>query len=520
MRSLLLTTVCLVILGLSALLSAKQDDAVKVKVRLVDADTARPMSGILRVCRDGDDKPLTLPGLFDRLRGLEKSARLAGWYVVPADGAEVMLPRANLRLEALSGLETALAQQRLDLRSDSPKEVTIKLPFLFRPEKEQLVAGNTHLHLMKLTREESDDYLAKVPAADGLKVLFISYLERVKDDEFYITNRYPIGALKQFEATGVLYSNGEEHRHNFQGYGQGYGHVMLLGIQKLVKPVSIGPGIMGAGFDDTPLRPGIDDARRQGGTIIWCHNTNGWEDVPNALTGRLDALNVFDGSRTGKFEDHYYHYLNVGLRMPISTGTDWFMYDFSRVYARPTGKLTIASWLEAVKAGRCSATNGPLLSLTVNGKPMGDVIKLDKPASVRVEGSAVGRHDFQQLQLVHNGKVIEQQAAKQDGAGFAARLARDVRIDTPGWLALRINAQTQNELDKQLYAHTSPIYVDVEGRQVFDVESARVLLRQIEEGQSEIRARGKFSNPQALAQVLTVYEKAVEELTARINQRK
>jgi hypothetical protein len=37
----------------------------------------------------------------------------------------------------------------------------------------------------------------------------------------------------------------------------------------------------------------------------------------NALTGRLDALNVFDGSRRGSFEDNYYRYLNIGLRLPI-----------------------------------------------------------------------------------------------------------------------------------------------------------------------------------------------------------
>src|SRR5262249_17824058 len=158
---------------------------------------------------------------------------------------------------------------------------------------------NTHLHLRGLTKEDADEYLRQIPAADGLRVMFISYLERHKDDATYITNRYPIGELKQFEATGVLFNNGEEHPHNFRADGQGYGHVMFLDIKQLVKPVSLGPGITGAGDDDRPLRPGIEDARKQGGTVIWCHNTNGFEDVPSALAGQLDALNVFDGSRTG-----------------------------------------------------------------------------------------------------------------------------------------------------------------------------------------------------------------------------
>src|SRR5262249_20709950 len=165
------------------------------------------------------------------------------------------------------------------------------------------------------------------------------------------------------------------------------GHVMLLNIKQLVKPVSIGPGIMGAGFDEPALTPGIAEARGQGGTIIWCHNTFGFESVPNALAGRLDALNVYDGSRRGSFEDKYYRLLNVGLRLPLSTGTDWFMYDFSRVYARVPGELTIQSWLQAVRAGRCLATNGPLLTLTVDGKQAGEVITLEKPRPVRIEAT-------------------------------------------------------------------------------------------------------------------------------------
>src|SRR5207245_1425082 len=172
-------------------------------------------------------------------------------------------------------------------------KLTIKLPFLFSPEQHGLVAGNTHLHLRGLTREESDQYLRHIPVADGLKVLFISYLERFRDDQHYITNRYPIGDLKQVDAMGVLFQNGEEHRHNFGAYGQGYGHVMFLNIKRLVKPVSLGPGITGSGYDDIALRPGIDDARQQRGTVLWCHNTTGYEDVPTALTGRLDALNLF-----------------------------------------------------------------------------------------------------------------------------------------------------------------------------------------------------------------------------------
>jgi TolB protein len=241
--------------------------------------------------------------------------------------------------------------------------------------------------------------------------------------------------------------------------------------------------------------------------------------VPSALAGRFDALNVFDGSRGGTYEERYYRYLDIGLRLPISTGTDWFLYDFSRVYARVEGETTIKNWLQALKSGRNVATNGPLLRLTVDGKPIGEVLKLDKEKTVRVEAEGVGRHAFERLQLVHNGKVVQEaRSAKKDG-GYSARLVRDVKITEQGWFAVRIESKARNELDQVLFAHSSPCYVEYEGRRRFDLESAQTLQKRLEEAKGEIAARGEFSNARAKENLLAVYADAITDLRARINKR-
>jgi hypothetical protein len=517
MRNLIIALSCLLLLGFCALMGAKpRGDSVKLRLRLIDSAGGQDLAGIVRAYSEKERKYLPLPGLFDRLLGLKLPADLSGWHVVGSGGGKTTVPRAKIRLEALSGLETLTARQELDLTKDAPAEIALKLDFIFRPEQEQLAAGNTHLHLMKISRAEAEDYLRKIPAADRLHLLFISYLERNPDDRFYVTNHYPVGDLPQF--SGVLVNNGEEHRHNFQAYGQGYGHVMFLNIKSLVKPVSLGPGLTGGGFDDRPLRPGIDEARKQGATVIWCHNTFGFEDVVNALGGRLHALNVFDGSRLGSYEDNYYRYLNLGMQMPISTGTDWFLYDFSRVYARVPGKLSIPAWLEALNAGRGVATNGPLLKLTVAGKSPGDIIQLDKPAVLQIEASAAGRNDFERLQLIHNGKVLKTQTPGSKDP-YRARLVHQVRVDQPGWFAARIDSTAKNELNRPLYAHSSPVYVEYGGKRMLDVDAARGLLEQIEEAQAGIQGKGRFSSPQARDGVLALYNQAAAELRERIKQR-
>src|SRR5207302_1948683 len=109
------------------------------------------------------------------------------------------------------------------------------------------------------------------------------------------------------------------------------------------------------------------------------------------------------------------------------------------------------------------------------------VLDLKEPRTVKVEAAAVGRHDFQALQLVHNGKVVRQTAPGKK-APFRAELSHAVRLDAPGWFALRVQSTTKNELGQPLFAHTSPVYVDFGGRRRQDVDAALALLRQVEEG--------------------------------------
>src|SRR5262249_28509653 len=162
-------------------------------------------------------------------------------------------------------------------------------------------------------------------------------------------------------------------------------------------------------------------------------------------------------------------------------------------------------------AGRAVATNGPLLSLTVNGKEPGDVLNLDKPATVKLEATAAGRQDFQSLQMVHNGKVVKTQPAERQKQGYSARLAHETRIDEPGWLDVRIDSTTKNEMGHTLFAHGSPVYINLAGKRAFNLETARTLLKELEESRATIRAKGKFSSPQATDQLLAVYEEATRE---------
>src|SRR5262249_35219979 len=245
MRAKLLAGGSLAVLAICAFLAAQpNDEPVKLKLKLVDQGSNMPIAGLVRVLGE-DGMPIPLPGLYERMTGLDKKELALGWHVLPVDGAEVSLPRAPLRFEAFSGLETSLEWKEIDLTKSKETAITFKPRRLLPLEERRLVAGNNHLHLKGKSLDLADEYLKKIPPADGLRALFIPYLERQKEDESYIPNHYPIGEVPRLKTAGVLFNNGEEHRHNFQSHGEGYGHVMFLNIRKLVKPVSLGPGITG-----------------------------------------------------------------------------------------------------------------------------------------------------------------------------------------------------------------------------------------------------------------------------------
>lgn len=483
-------------------------------LEIVD-DFSEPMPGLIRLTNLGSGKALKLPGEIHRA---------LNWHAVEQQ-TTIQVPRTKLKIEALRGLQSELTVQEVDLTDQETATVKVTLRQFYDAAARGLVAGNTHLHLNKMTLEEADRYLRVVPRADDLKLVFLSVLRRIPDERDYISNLFVLnslaggGDLQRLSQNGVLFANGEEHRHNFGEGGEGYGHVMLLNLQRLIQPVSIGPGIMRAGTDGMPLRRGIQQARDDGATVIWCHNSFGLEDIPNWLAGLVHAQNIFDGGNRGGYEASYYRYLNIGLKVPFSTGTDWTVFDFSRVYVPVDGELTTKKWLDELRAGRSYITNGPFLELETERGGLGDTLKLPSPNQVTVVGRGIGRQNFGALELVYNGKVVHREAATKEGGYYFADMRHGLEIREPGWFALRIPSGVgKTELDGDLFAHTSPIYVQVGGKSIFRKDVAQGLIDDVEQGIKTIQEKGLFGTGADRDRVLKLHRDAVADLQRRIKQ--
>ena len=90
-----------------------------------------------------------------------------------------------------------------------------------------------------------------------------------------------------------------------------------------------------------PLCFCCDEARDQGGIVIWCHNGRGMEAPIAAALGKLDAFNLFDPFWMDPEYDLWYKLLNCGISLPASTGTDWFVCSNNRVYVNTKRRILL-----------------------------------------------------------------------------------------------------------------------------------------------------------------------------------
>ncbi len=526
--------------ALRAAVAGEATCELELELRMAGGDQSVP--GVIRILTS-DGRRVPLPQLLARSAhitakdfGRAAFQHLDSWSVAPGR-VRVSVPREKLVVEAFRGLDTVLARVAVDCTGREQARVQVPLsPLPSLLDRQAYASGNVHLHYKGVSREEADRYSLEVPPADDLQVLFLSFLNRLNVDQEYVSNTYTAEDLREFQRrSGVVCGYGEEYRHNFpkqEGLPQdhGYGHVMLLNLKQLILPASLGRSLMQTATDDGTLRPAIDAARAQGGTTLWCHNLQGTEDIPNWLGERLDAQVVFDQGSKGKYEDTFYRYLNVGLRVPFATGTDWFLRDMAQTWVRRTGELTETGWLDQLKGGRSFISNGPLLDLKVNGQEPGAVMSIDQPTTLTIEARAVGRNNFGLLELVINGAVVSS-AVTQPGTGyFEAHLQAAYAAAGPCWIALRAIPFSGpydkpmpgnlgfNEYGKPLFAHSTPVYVNWPGRGVFDSETALGLIDEMEQDKQTIRAVGVYSSDKELEKVLALYDAAIAELRGKLNE--
>jgi hypothetical protein len=195
----------------------------------------------------------------------------------------------------------------------------------------------------------------------------------------------------------------------------------------------------------------------------------------------------------------YHRLLSCGLRLAATAGTDAFLSfshgpgvasnppGWGRVYAHLGDQgLSVAAFKQAIRDGRTIVTNGPWLTLEVNGHGPGAVLDLAAGDRLDLRARAQGP-GAERLTLVGPDGVLAEGDA-------TAELRLDTTLDHgPTWIAaVARGGGHPNTLDRSVLAHTSPVYVDVAGQRVARADAARWCLAVLDTLERFVAEHGRF----------------------------
>lgn len=425
-------------------------DRVPARVRFIAADG--------RYLPPAGHRDEVNPGFFEDTGG-DLILGSASYAYVPGR-FEIELPAGAVDVEVVGGFDRRPHRARIQVdpstrRLELPLERTIDL------HAGRWVTADTHVHFLAPSTA-----LLQAAAED---VDVVNLLAAQWGDLFTNMTDLPWGSMADPSGRRLVVV-GTENRQNMLG------HLALLGAHRPTSPYASGGPPEGrmAGALDVLLADWADRCRAAGGLVVAAHFPLPYAEIAaDIVAGKIDALET--QALAPGLDDpavlEWYRYLNLGYRLPIVAGTDKMSSEVpigavrAYVHLLSDEPLTFDGWAAAVRAGRTFVTSGPVLELAVDGHEPGDVVRLASGGRLEVAVRArAAQRVITEVELVVDGRVV---AATTDTTGSTELALREtVEVAAGAWIAAR--SRSRNEIASafttSMAAHTSPVYVEVEGR--------------------------------------------------------
>ncbi|MHC4158988.1 MAG: CehA/McbA family metallohydrolase [Planctomycetota bacterium] len=366
-------------------------------------------------------------------------------------------------------------------------------------------SGHTHIHTTDAGMPvQFSRFWPLVARAEDISVSNILTVKGEWETHAIYANEYPMGPVSWACRKGQIIAYGQEYRNN------PYGHICLIGIDELIEPISSGALGELAGPDFPPNALVLDVALAQNAATIGAHfglsilsdkqiETNwpstGFEMPVDVALKKVQIAEVYG---SGGQQDVWYKLLNCGFELPATAGPDWDIKDTPRTYVYLGNELlTFERWIYGLKEGRSFITKGPMIFLTVDGQRPGAILNYsERPKEVVIRASAVLPGESVPVEIIVNGEVV---AKGKD-------IDKPLRLKDSCWIAARCRD-----------AHTSPIYVTLEGRRRGSAKQAKEFLGVIDRLTEWVNTKALFDSPKQKETVLdiirqgrVVYESVVE----------
>jgi hypothetical protein len=445
---------------------------------------------------------------------------------------ELEVPAVPITVTCARGTEFGVAETTITPAAGATTEVELEPERLYETAVRGWYGGDLHVH-MNYSGDQvaGPDDAACMQAGEGLHLMNL-VAGNISQTRVYDREAFEATAGQDLPWTGAerVARFGVEYRNDLLG------HFHALGPAG--RPSRYHSGHEGSDepFDWPANAAACQEFRDLGATVGYTHpvfspladgspasafgfprSVEARELVADAALGLVDAVDLIGPSDVDGTAVLYRHLLSCGLRLAATVGTDvWLSYSrgpllsnppgWGRVYADLRGApLSVAAFADAIRAGRTLATNGPFLELLVDGRGPGDRVEAAAgrrlPVTVRCQGPGVER-----LELVGPDGVL---AAATGAGGAAPAIDTEVPVEDSLWLcAVARGPGHPSVLGPVVFAHTSPVWVEVGGRPVRRAASARWLLDWLDRFETLVREHGRFAGDGQRDEVVAVIDQA------------
>ena len=419
---------------------------------------------------------------------------------------ELALPAGGYRIIASKGPEHLAVDERITVEGPSTEPHKIQLKRWTDMSSRGWHSGDCHIHYERLDPAADERLRLWTQAAD----LRMGNILRMGDARETFFPQRAWGKKGRANWPGLSLVPGQEDpRTSF------IGHTISL---NLPRPVRFEPSyyLYGNVFDEV---------RRIGGLAGYAHVHDGnfLVDRDMAISiarGKVDFVEICEFGKIGV--GLYYEFLNLGFRLTAAGGSDvpWgarggAMVGESRVYVHTGRPFDPDEWFDALKSGRTFVTLGPMIDFTVDGDLPGGQLKRSAGEKLSIRATATigeSRIPFEKLQIVANGEVIH--TAQREGMKGAIEF--ELPLEHGQWIAARTVS------NGKIGAHTTPVYVTVDGDPHWNLELAPRLIenrfRSLNEVEQLIDAAGEGigDGRQGNWENETAFRQGMQELRATI----
>lgn len=458
-------------------------------------------------------------------------------YFHAAGEFSLELPPGAATVRLKRGVEYRPWERQVEVRSGEETVIGAELERFTNLRERGWMTGDTHVHDLHAgdLRITPEDLVAQAEA-EAVEVvhalIHVDGSRTMGDPARFVAGPHPAST------DSVFLRYGQEYRMPF-------GHRTFLNPERLFYPLTT--GVRGTARE-APFPPLFEYIRRlraeQGDQVVvgmphpyFAYLAEGVRfdgaspsEIPlDAALGVADFfdINCIPSSETGSAAI-YAHLLNAGFRLAAAGGSDTFS-DTSRDPPLGTGRTYVRlpdgagpeAFPRALRGGRSFSTNGPLLELDVDGSGMGDEIERAGPTVLPVRARAVSAVPMERLIVLVNGEVWREATADPtadpvDGSPFELEIAGELELTDSAWVAVRAEGpRSVWTTDSSLFAHSTPAYVLVDGRQIV-VEADRLYMeRMIEDFGAAMARRDDWLNEGQRELVLAGVEEALVRVRAR-----